>query len=163
LISWPGKIKEGSKLDLAMSNVDIMPTLLGLAKVDVPEEVEGMDLSSNILGKGGAEPRAAFLQNMGACATWEDGHEWRALRDKRYTYATYRVDGKELLFDNQEDPYQMKNLADDPAHSKTLAEFRLMLKEKMTELNDTNEASTWYRDNWIEDRIIVRTATLGKN
>lgn len=163
LISWPGKINEGSKLDLAMSNVDIMPTLLGLAKVDVPEEVEGMDLSSNILGKGGAEPRAAFLQNMGACATWEDGHEWRALRDKRYTYATYRVDGKELLFDNQEDPYQMKNLADDPAHSKTLAEFRLMLKEKMTELNDTNEASTWYRDSWIKDRIIVRTATLGKN
>ena len=159
LLSWPGKVP-ALNLDLAMSNVDIMPTLLGLADVQVPEGVEGMDLSPHFLGQTGPEPRAAFLQNMGACATWEDGHEWRALRDKRYTYAVYRVDGKELLFDNLEDSFQLNNLVDSPAHNKILAEFRKILNEKMMELNDTFEASTWYRDNWIEDRIIARTATL---
>lgn len=160
LAAWPGKIPADLKLDLAMSNVDIMPTILGMTGVDVPEEVEGMDLSSHFRGDAGDEPAAAFLQNMGACASWEDGHEWRALRDKRYTYAVYRVDGKELLFDNLQDPYQLTNLVDDPEYAKTLERFRKMLKEKMSEFNDTFEASTWYRENWIEDRIIVRTATL---
>jgi len=30
----------------------------------------------------------------------------------------------------------------------------------MTSLGDTFPASTWYRDNWIENRIIKRTATM---
>ncbi|MHC4476393.1 MAG: hypothetical protein ACYTEL_12145 [Planctomycetota bacterium] len=34
-------------------------------------------------------------------------------------------------------------------------------REKMASLNDTFPESTWYRDNWIEDRIIKRTATMG--
>ena len=45
---------------------------------------------------------------MGTTAAWVDGHEWRALRSKRYTYALYRADRSELLFDNQADPYQMR-------------------------------------------------------
>ena len=35
-----------------------------------------------------------------------------------------------------------------------------MLAARMAAINDTFEASTWYRDHWIEDRIIKRTATL---
>ena len=38
------------------------------------------------------------MQGMGAVAAWGDGYEWRALRNKQYTYAKYRVDGMELLF-----------------------------------------------------------------
>ena len=51
-------------------------------------------------GRSGPEPEAALMENTGACAAWEDGHEWRALRSKRYTHAIYRKDGQELLFDN---------------------------------------------------------------
>jgi len=35
-----------------------------------------------------------------------------------------------------------------------------MLKQRMVALNDTFEACTWYRDNWTENRVILRTATL---
>ncbi len=110
--------------------------------------------------RGGPEPQAAFLQNTGACAAWEDGHEWRALRDKRYTYAKYRVDGRELLFDNVTDPLQMRDLAGERAHAATLERFRRLLASRMESLNDTFPASTWYRDHWIEDRVIKRTATM---
>ena len=92
-----------------------MPTLLGLAGLPIPAKVEGMDLSHCALGKPGPEPEAAFMQNTGACAIWEDGYEWRALRSKQYTYAVLRVDGplprQELLFDNVADPLQMRDLA----------------------------------------------------
>ena len=103
------------------------------------------------------------MQGTGATAAWMDGHEWRALRDKRYTYAVYRVDGQELLFDNQADPYQMHNLATDSDYAGVIDHFRAMLKSQMASLNDTFEACTWYRDHWTEDRIILRTATMGES
>ncbi len=96
------------------------------------------------------------MMNTGACAIWEDGYEWRALRSKRYTYAIYRKDRKEFLFDNQDDPHQLHNLADDPAHEATMKSFRALLKKRMDELDDGFEASTWYRDHWTKDRIITR-------
>ncbi len=158
LVRWPGRIPAGEVSDACISTVDIMPTLLSLAGLAVPKDAEGMDLAHCALGKKGPEPDAAFLQNTGACAAWQDGHEWRALRDKRYIYATYRRDRSELLFDNIADPYQMKNLAGDPAHKATMDRFRDMLAARMKSLNDTFETCTWYRDNWTRDRIILRGA-----
>ena len=158
LVRWPGRIPAGEVSDACISTVDIMPTLLSRAGLGVPKDAEGMDLAHCALGKKGAEPDAAFLQNTGACAAWEDGHEWRALRDKRYTYAIYRRDRSELLFDNVADPYQTKNLAGDPGHKPAMDRFRDMLAARMKSLNDTFETCTWYRDNWTRDRIILRGA-----
>jgi arylsulfatase A-like enzyme len=136
-----------------------MPTILSLMSLDIPKDVEGMDLSRCALGCKGPELQAAFLQNTGACAAWENGHEWRALRDKQYTYAIYRVDKSELLFDNKSDPHQMINLAADPKHTGTLGRLRKMLAAKMKSLNDTFEQCTWYRDNWTDgNRNILRGA-----
>ena len=100
------------------------------------------------------------MQNTGACADWIDGYEWRALRDKRFTYAVYRRDKKELLFDNINDPYQLINLVDDPTFQSQIEYFRVALRKKMENINDTFECCTWYRDNWTEDRVIFRSATL---
>ena len=158
LVRWPKKIAARQTPDACLSTVDIMPTLLGLAGLPIPKGVEGMDLSHCALGAKGDEPPAALLQNTGACAAWQNGHEWRALRDKRYTYAIYRRDRAELLFDNVHDPYQMKNLAADPDHAETMTRFRKLLKTRMASLNDTFAECTWYRENWTKDRIILRGA-----
>ena len=173
LLRWPGQIPQNSASDACLSTVDILPTLLGLMELPIPAEVEGVDCSTQAreqVSPGGpdavavpdavAGPDAAFMQNTGACALWEDGYEWRALRDKRFTYAVYRSDGHELLFDNIDDPYQMRNLINEADHARTVEYFRRRLTSKMTEINDTFEASTWYRDNWTDDRIILRSATL---
>ncbi|HNT36806.1 MAG TPA: sulfatase-like hydrolase/transferase, partial [bacterium] len=155
LMRWPERIQSGRMSDVCLNTPDIMPTLLGLVDVPIPEKVEGMNLSHCALGQPGTEPEAALMQNTGACAVWEDGFEWRALRDKRYTYAVYRRDGKELLFDNQNDPYQMTDLAESPEHTTVMEHFRRMLKRRMEELDDNFEASSWYRDHWTKDRIIL--------
>ncbi len=166
LIRWPGKIPKGHVSDACMNTVDIMPTLLAFAGLPPPKEVQGVDLSHCAFGKKGPAPEYAFLMNTGACAAWEDGHEWRGLRNKKYTYAVFRgwkkkgLPRKELLFDNQADPHQMKNLAETPAGRKLLGDFRKKLAAKMKSLGDTFPASSWYRDNWIENRIIKRTATM---
>jgi len=159
LIECPGTIP-AQPIDVCMNNVDIMPTLLGLCDIPIPEDVEGMDLSSFLLGEKGDEPDFAFLQNTGACAIWEDGHEWRGVRDKRYTYATYLVDGKELLFDNILDPYQINNLIDDENHASIKEHLKNGMYEKMKEINDDFPVSTWYKENWVnKDNCIIKTAT----
>ncbi len=155
VMRWSGKIAEGSSSDACLNTPDIMPTLLGLTDLPIPAKVEGMDLSHCALGQPGPEPEAAFMMNTGACAAWEDGYEWRALRDKEYTYAVYRKDRKELLFDDLADPYQMHDLAASPEHAATLDRFRAMLKKRMTALDDNFEPCTWYRDHWVKDRIIT--------
>ncbi len=105
--------------------------------------------------------------NTGACAVWEDGHEWRALRDNRFTYAVFRGEGpknlprKEVLFDHVADPYQMKNLANSPAHRERLQKYRNMLKAKMARLNDTFPASSWYRDHWTDGNRLITASAQG--
>src|SRR3712207_9158905 len=110
-----------------------------MLQLDPPDGIQGMDLSHWAKGQRGPEPEAALMQICGATAAWEDGHEWRALRDKQYTYAIYRVDGKELLFDHRADPYQLQNLARLGEHGGTVARFRRMLQTRMAQLNDTFE------------------------
>ncbi len=156
VMRWPGRISAGSSSDACLNTPDIMPTLLGMAGLPIPAKIEGTDLSHCAFGKPGPEPEAAFMQNTGACAIWEDGYEWRALRSKQHTYAIYRKDKKELLFDNLKDPYQLYNLADSAGQEPMLNRFRALLKTRMAELDDTFEASTWYRDHWTKDRIITR-------
>ena len=91
-------------------------------------------------------------------AAWADGHEWRALRDKRYTYARYLKDGRELLFDRRADPFGLKNLADDARNRKTLDDYRARCRAKMAELKDDFHTCTWYRDHWTVNRVIMRGA-----
>jgi arylsulfatase A-like enzyme len=160
LIRWPMRVPTGLVTDACLNTPDIMPTLLSLMSLPIPEKVEGMDLSHCALGQPGPEPDAAFLQGMGCTAAWEDGHEWRGMRSKQYTYAIYGSDGSEVLFDHRADPYQMRNLVDNPEYADTLNSYRAMVKERRADLDDTFETCAWYRDNWTEHRVITRSATL---
>lgn len=159
LVRWPGHIPAGQVSDACISSVDFMPTMLGLLGLPIPARVEGTNLAHLAAGQTGPEPEYAFLQNTGACAAWQDGFEWRAVRDKQYTYAKYRVDGKELLFDNTSDPYQMTNLAQNASYQGKLNELRGKMYAKMDSISDTFAVSSYYRDNWTDgNRIILRGA-----
>jgi arylsulfatase A-like enzyme len=158
LVRWPGRIRPGAT-DTLLTTPDIMPTILGALKLPIPRAVEGADLSGNLLGKSTRGPEAIYMQGMGTTAAWQDGTEWRAMRDGRYTYAIYRRDRSELLFDNVADPYQTKNLAGDRAQRPLLEHFRTGLQRWMKDHNDQFESCTWYRDHWTVDRNIVNTAS----
>ena len=154
----------GVKSDVLINTPDIMPTILGLAGLGdmIPKEVEGMDLSHTVYGKKGKEPEFAFLQGMGHTHLWQDGYEWRAVRDKRYTYAKYLRDGSELLFDRQVDPHMINNVIDDPQYKNVVKKMRSNMESKLKELNDQFMPCTWYRDNWMYKKFSVAEAARGK-
>ncbi len=157
IIRWPGKIPAGKVLGTCISTPDVMPTLLGLCNKPIPDAVEGMDLSKITRGEKGPEPELALLQGMGHTYQWKDDYEWRAIRTKQYTYARYLRDGKELLFDNSKDPLQKNNLVSQESSRRVLLELREKMKLKMLSINDEFKPCTWYRDNWTQDRVIIKT------
>jgi arylsulfatase A-like enzyme len=156
LVSWPGRIRK-SVSDALLGTPDIMATLLSMMDLPVPRAAEGIDLSRQVFGQGGAGPEAAHMQGMGTTAAWTDGTEWRGLRSHEYTYAVYRRDGKQLLFHNRRDLYQMRNLAGEKSAAATLKHYRDLSARFRKEHNDTFESCTWYRDHWTRDRNITMT------
>jgi arylsulfatase A-like enzyme len=108
-IRYPGVVPEGKSHDVLLGTVDVMPSLLSLIGVSIPDGVEGMDLSAAMRGEPCDGPESAFLtipvpvdQAMAA-----NIGEWRGVRTKRHTYARWQDGGGWVLYDNQEDPYQL--------------------------------------------------------
>lgn len=152
LIKWGDKIASG-KCPTCFNTVDIMPTLLSMMGLEIPDSVQGIDISRAILnGEDISNP--CLMMGTGPTAIWGDGFEWRAIRTERYTYAKYLSDSSEYLFDNIDDPYQMKNLAGKRQYYELKASLKAEMYRKMNEIGDRFDVNSYYKKHWVENRII---------
>lgn len=55
---------------------------------------------------------------------------------------------------------QMHNLMKEPGYEAAAAALKERMYAKMAAISDTFENNTYYEQNWVEDRLIKRTATL---
>ncbi len=151
LLRYPAQLgKDGRSVDAFIDAPDVMPTLLGLAGLEVPETVEGKDFTGYL--KGGDDPKdgegfMACFSPFGQYSRQNGGREFRGVLTDDYTYAE-GLDGPWLLFDNRNDPYQVNNLVDDEAHAQILAEMRERLKRKLDEMGDEFLPGSAYIDRW---------------
>ena len=119
--------------DALMNSEDIMPTVLGLTDVRVPESVEGADLGPYLRGRTSEADTAAVITCVQPFGQWRrarGGREYRGLRTTRYTY-TRTLDGPWQLFDNEADPYQLDNKAEDPAYADVRQALDALLQERL--------------------------------
>lgn len=163
LIRYP-KLQTQGESDVCLNTPDIAPSLLGLMGLnkEIPQEMEGQDLSFILRHEEGEEPPFAFLQGMGHTYQWKDGYEWRAIRDKRFTYAKYLRDGSELLFDREKDPYMIQNVIDQKEYKLTLKRLQEEMSGKMKDLNDEFKPCTWYREHWMYKNYSIKAAAKGE-
>ena len=106
-------------------NIDFAPTILALAGAAAPAGMDGKSLVPLLADpKRDVRDQMAFINVWGATPT----HCLTALTKRwKYTYWWYAGDGMqpaEELFDTENDPLELKNLAADPAHAKALADMR---------------------------------------
>jgi arylsulfatase A-like enzyme len=138
ILSWPGGVRSGATTDVLFNSVDVMPTLLSLAGLDVPAGVQGQDLSHAITGRPGELPDSVYLQILGP--GWPNRGDWvgywRGLRTERWTYARWYGSGEVWLFDRDADPFEMKNLADSPEHQNIREKLEQRIKRWMKETDD---------------------------
>jgi len=135
ILRHPPTLPAGRKQDLLFSHVDIAPTILGWCGLSVPAVMQGRDLSGLLQGEAGPEPEAVYLSYHEPRPREGVPAGWRGIRTKRYAYARFR-DRPWVLYDLEADPFEMKNLADDPAYADLRARLDHMLIEQMRRAGD---------------------------
>ncbi|HAA76934.1 TPA: sulfatase [Candidatus Latescibacteria bacterium] len=146
VIQCPGLKGEGSTLQKPINMVDLMPTLLSFAGIDIPDGVEGRDLSRLFTGGEPDGDDVALTMCITPFAEYT-GLPWRGVRTSRYTYAR-RLDGPWLLYDNETDPYQQNNMIDQPEYAALQEELEGYLIRLLAERDDPFEPAQFYIDKW---------------
>ena len=136
ILRWPAKVPGGRVVDTLFSHVDMAPTLLALAGLEVPGNMQGSDLSAVALGRTTEGPDAVLLQIFVPYHPDQIEAPWRGIITDRYTYARHE-DEPWVLFDDREDPWQMTNLAGDPGHAKLADELDRKLADLMKRHGDS--------------------------
>ena len=141
---------EGREVNARIDIPDIMPTLLGLCQLAIPESVEGLDFSAYLRGGDDPSDGAALLSCPHPFGQWHrqiGGREYRGLRTVRYTYAR-SLEGPWLLYDNERDPYQLENLVDSPDAANLLEELDQRLSARLALMGDEFLPGDDYLQQW---------------
>src|SRR5699024_7689574 len=115
------------------------PTTLGLCGIAPPAWMKGFDYSHYRINKQSKsnEPDSAFLQFVEPT-----GHDdsvdkpWRGLITKDNWKIVYFKNKIWLMFNLEKDPYEMVNLAHNPAYNKKRSELKNRLKKWIRETQD---------------------------
>jgi len=163
--------KTGTKLNRLISFVDLLPTLLSITGIEIPEYLQG----DAFLGKQKTEdPEYAYMFRGRMDERYDMS---RAVRDQNYryirNYMPYRIYGQRLeylfrapsirswkeayekgecneaqsafwepkpveeLYDTENDPWEINNLAGDPEYQDVLLRMREANKKWVSKINDT--------------------------
>lgn len=119
-ISVPGYPQQYSQTPVSL--IDIYPTLLTLCGLDRPtrQALDGVDLAPVL--KGGAKERGKPV-----LSTYTRGNH--AVRDHRYRYIRY-ANGDEELYDHDADPFEWRNLANNPDLEQVKMRMRQWLPQR---------------------------------
>jgi len=138
-------------IDTPFNTPDIMPTLLGLSSMKIPETVEGIDLSEVAKGIRDGGDRAALITCPAPFGEWQrkkhGGREHRGIRTKRYTYVR-DLNGPWLLYDNKEDPYQLSNLCNDSRRAELQQKLDRNLSRELKRTQDDFLPAEYYIKKW---------------
>ena len=128
LISGPG-VKRGTVCDQAVCLEDIMPTVLDLAGCEIPATVDGSSLAPILRGDTDCLDREFLHGEHAQCYSYEQANHY--LTDGREKYVWITSSGEEQLFDLEDDPGELCNLAALPAHAERVARWRRRLIERL--------------------------------
>lgn len=105
LVSGPG-VGEGRRVSQIAINIDIAPTLAGLAGVATPNFIDGRSLEPLLIGNGGE----GGAWRSGLLIEWlKPDKEYRGVRDDGYLYVDHFGRGEFELYDRNLDPYELDN------------------------------------------------------
>jgi arylsulfatase A-like enzyme len=134
IVRYPSAAKPKST-EAIFSHVDFAPTLLSLCGLPVPADMQGSNLADVITGKTDQGPDSAFFQIFVPFAGDGTPLPWRGVRTSSHLFA--RTDkGPWVMYDLKSDPFELKNLAHDPAQIETRNRLETRLEQWMKQTGD---------------------------
>ena len=130
IISVPGK--KPAVCHSLTELLDLYPTISKLCGLDIPERLQGKDISAML-----DDPTVTVRDAAFSVAPMRKGF---LLREDRYAYIQYKEDASAgiELFDTVKDPLQYTNLANQPEHRALVKRFKSKLTAKLTELRNND-------------------------
>ncbi|HPN84235.1 MAG TPA: DUF4976 domain-containing protein [Victivallales bacterium] len=133
LLRYPKMVEKGKLVDEMVLNIDMAPTFLELAGIEVPKTMQGRSWKPLLEGKA-TDWRKEFYYEYFPEDGFKQPHT-RAIRTEEAKLIKYPGhDDWTEMFDLKNDPYETKNLINDPAY----AELRQKLE---VEFNKQAEAA----------------------
>jgi arylsulfatase A-like enzyme len=119
VVRVPGGAK-GAVLDVPVSSVDYLPTCLDLAGAPPLATAAGVSFAPLARGQAGDVARPVFAEMKGWCLIRRG--DLKLVASRPALKPTH-------IFNLKDDPYEMKNLVDDPAHEAVKQELLIALTE----------------------------------
>ena len=133
IVQWPGVTEPGSDCDAFVSLLDLMPTMLEMGQVQVPENLDGRSLRDLLRG---AEPEGWPDDVFAEFHGYESAlFTQRMVRTKSWKYI-YNPCAEDELYDVVSDPGELRNLAPLLGYKHVL---RRMKERLVVWLNRTND------------------------
>ena len=124
IISWKDRFAADLRADCLMELIDITPTLLEAAEIDVPKTIQGRSLMPILLSQreAGHHRDYVFSEYYNA---WTHKHSYGSmLRTREEKIVVYHGTDQGELYDLKNDPDEFENLWNSPEHTK--GKLRLM-------------------------------------
>jgi N-acetylglucosamine-6-sulfatase len=136
-----------------MANIDIAPTLLDYAGVDIPSQMQGFSCRKMLCGDAGAREReSVYFRYWMHRANNHDNPAHYGVLTKRWKLIYYyglALDANGAindptpvgweLYDLLNDPFELNNIYEDEAYAQTVCELKTLLKKCKDEYRDTDD------------------------
>lgn len=136
IIRYPSEIQAGSENNNLVQNIDFAPTILDVAGVEVPEEIQGESLTPLFAGNN-TDWRDQLYYHYYEYPAEHAVKRHYGIRTDRYKLIHFYYDIDEWeLYDLENDPQEMNNVYENPEY----AEIRDSLNQELEDLRE------YYRD-----------------
>lgn len=139
VIRYPGVIKPGTQVNELMANIDWAPTILDLAGVKPPADIQGTSFLP--LVKPGGDKKNWRKEVYYHYYEFPQPHHVYphfGIRTAQYTLVRFYNPGKSWeLYDLKKDPHQVNNIYGQKGMEKTTAALKEKLKQLMIQYKDT--------------------------
>ncbi|MBC8481573.1 MAG: sulfatase-like hydrolase/transferase [Planctomycetes bacterium] len=153
IVRWPGHSPAGTVTENPVSHINIVPTLLEAAGLEVPGIIEGPSILKT-LEDTSVKPNEAVFTEYGRYEVNHDGfgafQPMRVIFDGRYKLCINLFDMDEM-YDMQEDEYEMKNLINSEKHAKLRNKLHDSLLDWMNQTRDPFRGQYWSCRPWRTD------------
>lgn len=155
IMALPGKIASSRRLDSRVQAIDILPTILELQGLPIPNEVQGRSLLADLRGSP-VEPRPVVIEGRGARSIIS-GKYHLIVRDpiaRRLRRHNEELERAVELYDLEQDPGERREIA--PQHPEVVAVLKTTLERILREGDADKDPSTGGQ------RLHFRIATSGQ-
>jgi arylsulfatase A-like enzyme len=133
LMQWPGQIAPGSVNQDLVQNIDIAPTFLKMAGLEVPTDMQGESLVEVMKGQTPSNWRDSLYYHYYEYSGAHTVPNHEAVATKRYKLVHYYDINHHELIDLKKDPLEVENQYNNPEYASVIKHLQAKLHARKTE------------------------------